>query len=40
MATLAGSLCLRVGVLEAGDESARRPQDGFRLAKPRNLPRS
>ena len=40
VATLAGSLCLRVGVLEAGDESVRRPQDGFRLAKPHNLPRS
>jgi protein NrfD len=39
LAILGGSLCLRVGVMEAGDESARRPQDSFRFAKPANLPR-
>ena len=31
---LGGSLALRVGVLDEGEASARRPQDGFRLAKP------
>jgi formate-dependent nitrite reductase membrane component NrfD len=34
LVTLAGSLCLRVGVLEAGGASANRPQDYFRLARP------
>lgn len=38
LAILAGSLCLRVGIMEAGDESARRPRDSFRFAKPGNLP--
>jgi formate-dependent nitrite reductase membrane component NrfD len=35
---LAGSLCLRVSVLEAGIESANRPRDYFRFARPENLP--
>jgi len=39
LAILAGSYCLRTGVMEAGDESARRPQDYFRFAKPENLPK-
>jgi formate-dependent nitrite reductase membrane component NrfD len=39
LAILAGSFCLRTGVMEAGDESARRPQDYFRFAKPGNLPK-
>lgn len=39
IATLAGSLCMRVGVMQAGDESAQRPGDAFRLAKPGNLPK-
>ncbi len=39
IATLLGSLCLRIGVMSAGDESARRPGDSFRFAQPRNLPR-
>lgn len=34
---LLGSLCLRVGVLEAGGASANNPQDYFRFAKPKNL---
>jgi formate-dependent nitrite reductase membrane component NrfD len=39
LAILAGSYCLRTGVMEAGDESARRPQDYFRFSKPGNLPK-
>jgi len=39
LAILAGSFCLRTGVMEAGDESARRPEDYFRFSKPGNLPR-
>ena len=39
LAILAGSFCMRAGVMQAGDESARRPQDAFRFAKPTNLPR-
>jgi protein NrfD len=39
LAILAGSYCLRTGVMEAGDESARRPQDYFRFSKPNNLPK-
>jgi hypothetical protein len=34
LVTLAGSLCLRVGVLEGGNTSANRPGDYFRLARP------
>ncbi|MBV9538410.1 MAG: polysulfide reductase NrfD [Acidisphaera sp.] len=34
LAILAGTLTLRVGVMAAGDESARRPQDSFRFAQP------
>ncbi len=39
IATLLGSFCLRIGVMSAGNESARRPRDSFRFAQPRNLPR-
>jgi len=38
LAILASSYFMRTSVMEAGDESARRPQDSFRFAKPRNLP--
>ncbi|HEX3347866.1 MAG TPA: NrfD/PsrC family molybdoenzyme membrane anchor subunit [Acetobacteraceae bacterium] len=38
LAILAGSLTLRISVMAAGDESALRPQDSFRFAKPRNVP--
>ena len=34
LVALGGSLALRVGVLDEGEASARRPSDGFRLAKP------
>ena len=37
LAILGGSLSLRIGIMAQGDESARRPQDSFRFAKPRNL---
>ncbi|HEX4261316.1 MAG TPA: NrfD/PsrC family molybdoenzyme membrane anchor subunit [Acetobacteraceae bacterium] len=37
IATLIGSLCLRVGVMSAGDASARNPQDSLRLAQPEHL---
>ncbi|MGE0225423.1 MAG: NrfD/PsrC family molybdoenzyme membrane anchor subunit [Acetobacteraceae bacterium] len=39
VAALGGSFCLRTWALRAGAESARRPGDAFRFAKPRNLPR-
>lgn len=39
LAILGGSLALRIGVLAQGDQSARRPQDSFRLAKPRSVAR-
>jgi len=39
LAILAGSYCLRTGIMEAGDESARRPGDYFRFSKPGNLPK-
>lgn len=38
LAGVAGSLLLRVSIVAAGDESARRPDISFRLAQPRNLP--
>ncbi len=37
LAILGGSLALRIGVMAEGDESALRPGDSFRFAKPRNL---
>ena len=39
LATLAGSAVLRVAILAAGDESARRPEISLRFAQPANLPR-
>jgi hypothetical protein len=39
LATLAGSLCLRIGVMAAGDASADRPRESLGFATPRNLPR-
>lgn len=39
LATLAGSLCLRIGVMSAGDASASRPRESLGFASPRNLPR-
>ena len=38
LATLAGSLLLRVSIMSAGDESARRPEISFRFSQPENLP--
>ena len=37
-AILGGSLLLRVSMMEAGDESADRPEISFRFAQPDNLP--
>ncbi len=37
LAILGGSLALRIGIMAEGDESARRPGDSFRFAKPRSL---
>ncbi len=39
LAVLAGSLLLRVSVMGAGDESARRPEVSFRFSQPENLPK-
>lgn len=39
LAILAGSLCLRIGVLEAGDATALRPRESLGFAQPKNLPR-
>jgi protein NrfD len=38
LGVLAGSLLLRVSIMGAGDESARRPEISFRFAQPGNLP--
>ncbi len=38
LATLAGSALLRVSIMGAGDESARRPEISFRFSQPENLP--
>ncbi len=38
VATLAGSLTLRIGFMAAGAASARTPEAAFRLAQPGNLP--
>ncbi len=38
LAVLAGSLMLRVSIMEAGDLSARRPDISFRFSQPENLP--
>ncbi len=37
--TLAGSLLLRVSIMEAGDASAARPEVSFRFSQPENLPK-
>ena len=37
LAILAGSLLLRVSIMEAGDESASRPDISFRFSQPENL---
>lgn len=39
LAVLAGSALLRVSIMAAGDESARRPEISFRFSQPENLPR-
>ena len=39
LAVLAGSAMLRVSIMAAGDESARRPDVSFRFSQPENLPR-
>jgi formate-dependent nitrite reductase membrane component NrfD len=39
LAVLAGSLLLRVSMMEAGDESAADPNISFRFSQPGNLPR-
>ncbi|MBN8901355.1 MAG: hypothetical protein J0H57_10015, partial [Rhodospirillales bacterium] len=39
LAILAGSLCLRIGVLETGDATALRPRESLGFAQPKNLPR-
>ena len=39
LATLAGSLLLRVSIMQAGDASAARPEVSFRFSQPENLPR-
>ncbi len=38
LAVLAGSLMLRVSIMEAGDLSAERPDISFRFSQPENLP--
>ena len=38
MATLAGSLLLRVSIMSAGDVAAARPEISFRFSQPENLP--
>jgi hypothetical protein len=38
LATLGASLAMRVGVMQEGDESARRPEISMRFAQPGNLP--
>jgi protein NrfD len=38
LATLAGSLALRISTLGVGDESAVRPEISLRFAQPENLP--
>jgi protein NrfD len=40
LATLAGSALLRVSIMGAGDDSARRPEISFRFSQPDNLPRA
>jgi hypothetical protein len=40
MATLAGSLIMRIGIISDGNESAQRPQVSLRFAQPDNLPRA
>lgn len=39
LAVLAGSAMLRVSIMAAGSESARRPEISFRFSQPENLPR-
>lgn len=39
VATLAGSLALRISIMGAGDDSANRPEVSFRFASPDNLKR-
>jgi formate-dependent nitrite reductase membrane component NrfD len=39
LATLAGSALLRVAIMGAGDESARRPEISFRFSQKENLPK-
>jgi formate-dependent nitrite reductase membrane component NrfD len=39
VATLVGSLCLRIGVMSAGDASSDRPRESLGFASPRNLSR-
>ncbi len=38
LATIAGSLLLRVSIMEAGNVSAERPDISFRFSQPENLP--
>lgn len=38
LAILAGSVLLRVSIMELGDESAARPEVSFRFSQPENLP--
>ena len=40
LAVLGGSLAMRIGVMAAGDESARRPDISMGFAQPENLPKS
>ena len=39
LSVVAGSLLLRVSMMAAGDESARRPEVSFRFSQPENLPK-
>lgn len=39
LAVLGGSLAMRIGVMAAGDESARRPEISMGFAQPENLPK-
>lgn len=38
VSALIGGFCLRASILKAGNESARRPQDYFRMTQPARLP--
>ena len=40
LAVLGGSLAMRIWVMAAGDESARRPEISMGFAQPENLPKA